>query len=66
MIRTFRVAEGRVVVLPRDVQAGPGNAHAVFHAGETFSLGEERCQRYIRRRVDAGDIAEVPPASTPS
>jgi hypothetical protein len=36
MMRTFRVAEGRVVVLPRDVLPGPGVTHAVHVEGKSL------------------------------
>jgi len=59
MTRTFRVAPGRVVVLPRDVLAGPGATHARFVAGETFALPPERITRFVRRRLEVGDLVEV-------
>jgi hypothetical protein len=60
MMRTFRVAPGRVVVLPRDVQAGPGDSHLRLTAGDTIALPDERVTRFVRRRVEAGDLVEEP------
>jgi hypothetical protein len=64
MMRTFRVAEGRVVVLPRDVLAGPGTSNTRLRAGEMFSLSTERITRFVRRRVEVGDLDEVPDPSS--
>jgi hypothetical protein len=60
MMRTFRVADGRTVVLPHDVLAGPGGSYARYVAGEFFTLPEERVTRFVRRRVEAGDVVETP------
>jgi hypothetical protein len=58
MMRTFRVAEGRVVVLPRDVLVGPGDVPIRHEGGETFALPEERVTRFVRRRIEVGDLVE--------
>jgi hypothetical protein len=58
MMRTFRVAEGRVVVLPRDVLPGPGDVNLRYESGDTFALPDERIARFVRRRVEAGDLVD--------
>jgi hypothetical protein len=59
MMRTFRVAEGRVVVLPRDVLAGPGDINFRYEAGDTFELPDERVTRFVRRRINLYDLVEL-------
>jgi hypothetical protein len=58
MMRTLRVAEGRVVVLPRDALPGPGATHAVHVEGKILALPDERVTRFVRRRIESGDLIE--------
>jgi hypothetical protein len=58
-MRMFRVAEGHVVVLPRDVLAGPGDVNLRYESGDTFALPDERVTRFVRRRVDVGDLIPI-------
>jgi hypothetical protein len=59
MMRTFRVAEGRVVVLPRDVLPGPGDVNLRYQGGDTLAIPEECVKRFVRRRLETGDLVDV-------
>lgn len=56
--RTFTVAPGRVLTLPKALMAGPGATHARFAGGQSFELPAERVDRFIRSRLRAGDLIE--------
>jgi hypothetical protein len=60
--RKYTVTAGRVVVLPKSTQAGPGGTNARYAAGEVLEVVPDR---FIRRRVAVGDLVEgevaVPP-----
>lgn len=61
--KTFRVAVG-VLVLPVGTMPGPGATHARYRAGDTFTVDAVRVDRFLRRRIAAGDLVEVEPAIT--
>lgn len=60
MLKTFRVAPDRVVVMPKGIAPGPGGRAAMHKAGDVFSLtAEQAASRYIRNRLRLGDLVEV-------
>jgi hypothetical protein len=62
MTRYFQVPEGRTLVLPQGVQAGPGATNMRFRSGAILVLEDEQLvanQRYINGRLRAGDLAEL-------
>lgn len=64
--RTFTVADGRTLTLPKGLLAGPGATNARYHGGETFELPASSVDRFIRGRLRAGDLTEGPaPAAAP-
>lgn len=60
--RTFTVAPGRRLVLPRALGTAPGGEHAAYAAGESFTVAT--VDRFLRLRLAAGDITEAKPAPT--
>jgi hypothetical protein len=56
--RTFTVAPGRALTLPKALMAGPGATHARFTGGQSFELPAERVDRFVRGRLRAGDLIE--------
>lgn len=63
MPRFFRVPEGRTLVLPQGVQAGPGATNMRFTGGAVLGpLDDATCtanQRYLNGRLRAGDLEEI-------
>lgn len=62
MPRSFRVPEGRIVVLPQGVQAGPGATNMRLPSGSIVTLEDDtfnKNQRYLNGRVRAGDLVEL-------
>lgn len=55
--RTFRVAPGVRLLLPKSVATAPGSMPAELKEGDVIEL--EQVSRYIRTRVLAGDLIEV-------
>lgn len=67
-MRRFRVPEGRVIVLPQGLLAGPGATNLRLDPGKTVDLEDDRCQqfgRYINGRLRAGDLVEDASAPDP-
>lgn len=59
-MKTFKVAPGRTVVIPKSIAAGPGMTAARYNGGDTFTLTPaQAANRFIRNRVRIGDLVEV-------
>lgn len=63
--KRYRVADGRVVVLPRSIAVDPTGNNAQYKAGESFEIDLDKADRFIRARVRAGDIVEIEEAPLP-
>jgi hypothetical protein len=62
MTRYFRVPEGRTLVLPQGVQAGPGATSMRLRAGAILVLEHDQAVtngRFLNGRLRAGDLAEL-------
>lgn len=62
MPRRFRACEGRTVMLPQGLYAGPGQTNMRLDPGAVITLEDDnliRHERYINGRVRAGDLEEV-------
>ena len=57
--RTYVVAAGRRLVLPTSEGAAPGGGNRTLEPGDTLAV-PARPSRFLRLRIAAGDLVEVP------
>jgi hypothetical protein len=58
MKRRFRLVAG-VLPLPKSLLTAPGGMNMRLEKGDTFELEATQIDRFIRRRIEAGDIVEI-------
>jgi len=64
---TYRVAEGRVIVVPRSIWPGPGTSARRLEGGQTFELPVEQLKHsFWKKRIRLGDAEKMQLAPSPS